>query len=102
MKKNKQARQAEELLNALAAGEITSVEFKERAKDFLPSAFLFRHPGNKYTLLPWANEGEGPTEEIALSREELPGIRDKYRIRAVITLPGIPPVLREEDLPIPD
>lgn len=88
----------EELLNALAAGEITRKEFKEQARQFLPSAWLFHdeRTGN-YTFLPFDGSGE---REVG--KRDVPGLYDKYNIRAVITFSSIEPVTREEDLPEPE
>ncbi len=89
---------AEELLAALAAGEISRKEFKEQARQFLPLALLLHDQGTgKYTLLPF--DGSGKRE---VRKRDVPGLYDKYNIRAVIAFSGIEPVTREEDIAEPE
>lgn len=92
---------AAELLKGLAAGNITPEEFKERAQQFKPKAWLFKYPGGKYSIMPWSNSGEAPSEEREVSRSELPALAKQYHIPAIISFSGEPPVLSEEDLPEP-
>ena len=99
MKKNKD--NAAELLAALAAGTITAQEFKAQAQAFKRKAFLFKHPGNKYTLQPWADEADAAPEEMEVTPEELPRLREQFYIVGIIRHSGIPPVLNEADLPEP-